>query len=337
VKRILGSGTFSVLLILGIILGKSQAAEIIVYTSHDQIYSEPILKEFERNTGINVKAVYDVEATKTTGIVNRLIAERRNPRCDVFWNNEIGQTIILKRKGLLVSYRSPSAKDIPAPLKDPDGFWAGFGARARVIIYNTELVKPDEAPQSIFDFTEKKWQGRFTMANPLFGTTATQSAALFAYLGEQKAKQFFMDLKKNNVIISEGNSIVKDQVAAGEVKAGLTDTDDANIAILAGKPVEMVFPDQEGMGTLLIPNTVMLIANSPNPDNGKNFIDYLLSKEVESKLAFSESVQIPLRADVKKPDTVPSLDEIKSMDVSYDKIADRMEESARYLRSIFLR
>jgi len=309
---------------------------VVVYTSHDQIYSEPVLKSFEEKTGIIVKAVYDVEASKTTGIVNRLIAEKNNPRCDLFWNNEHSRTIVLKQKGLLTPYKSPSAKEIPGQFKDPEGYWTGFGARARVIIYNTDMVKPDEVPTSVFDFTKQAWKGKFTIANPLFGTTATHAAALFSLLGDEKAKKYFSDLKANNVIISEGNSVVKDQVANGEISAGITDTDDVNMAILAGKPVKMVFPDQDGIGTLLIPNTVALIKNSPSPENGKKLADYLLSEEVESRLAFSESVQIPVRKNVKKPDTIPAFDAVKSMDVSYEKIADRMEDAALYLQKVFL-
>lgn len=316
---------------------RHKVEEVVVYTSHDQIYSEPILKGFEEKSGIRVKAVYDVEATKTTGIVNRLIAEKENPRCDVFWNNEIGRTIILKRRGLLSSYRCPSAGDIPARFKDPEGYWTGFAARARVIIYNKEMVNPDEIPYSIFDFTKTRWQGQFAMANPLFGTTATHAAALFSYLGDERAKKYFTDLKLNKVIIAEGNSVVKDQVANGQVKAGLTDTDDVNMALLAGKPVGMVYPDQEGMGALLIPNTVSLITKCPNPEGGKKLIDYLLSRDVESRLSFSESVQIPVRSNIKKPESVPSFDSINAMNVSYDKIADRMEDAAIYLQKVFLR
>ncbi|MCD4722380.1 MAG: extracellular solute-binding protein [Desulfobacula sp.] len=310
---------------------------VIIYTSHDQIYSEPILDLFEKISGIKVKAVYDVEATKTTGIVNRLIAEKNHPRCDVFWNNENIRTIVLKEKGILQRYISDSAKDIPKGFKDPEGFWTGFAARSRVIIYNKDMVDVDDFPKSIYDFTDRKWNGQVAIANPLFGTTATHAAALFAYLGNAKAISFFQALKENHVIIAQGNSVVKDQVANGELMAGLTDTDDANMAILAGKPIGIVMPDQDGMGTLLIPNTVVLINNCPNPENGKKFIDFLLSKEIESKLAFSSSVQIPVRNDVTKPATTPSFDSIRSMDISYDEIADKMEETAQYIKNYFLR
>jgi hypothetical protein len=82
------------------------ARSVVIYTSADQIYSEPILKEFEVQTGIKVLAVYDVEATKTTGLMNRLIAEKNRPLADVFWNSEFTQTILLKEEGVLAPYTS---------------------------------------------------------------------------------------------------------------------------------------------------------------------------------------------------------------------------------------
>lgn len=328
------------LLILSILLSAcvhEGKREVVIYTSLDQIFSEPILKKFEEETGISVKAVYDIEAAKTTGLVNRLIAESNNPRADVFWNSEVGRTIILKKKNILASYYSPSATDIPAQFKDKDGYWTGFAARARILIYNTELVNPKETPESIFELTDLKWKEQVALANPLFGTTATHVAALFFVLGDERAKTYFKGLKNNDVVIVPGNSTSRDRVRDGELKIGFTDTDDANIAIQEGKPVKMIYPDVEGIGTLLIPNTVALIRGCPNPQEGKKLIDYLLSKEVESALSFSQSAQMPLRKDVKKPDYVPSFDSIKAMQVDYEDIADRMEETGKFLQQLFIR
>ena len=109
--------------------GKKPAQEVVIYTSLDKVFSQPILEAFEKETGIDVLPVYDSEATKTTGLVNRLIAEKNNPRADVFWNSESGRTIVLKQKGVLAKYVSPSASDIPSQFKDPDGCWTGFAAR----------------------------------------------------------------------------------------------------------------------------------------------------------------------------------------------------------------
>lgn len=109
--------------------------QVIVYTSLDNVFSEPILKMFEEKTGIKVLAVYDSEATKTTGLVNRLIAEKDAPKADVFWNSETGRTIILKDKGVLTPYISPSAADIPATFKDKDNYWTGFADFSRTAFF----------------------------------------------------------------------------------------------------------------------------------------------------------------------------------------------------------
>ncbi|MCQ9206092.1 MAG: extracellular solute-binding protein [Omnitrophica bacterium] len=334
-KRIMFSVIFLVIFITG--CTKEPLNEVVVYTSLDQIFSEPILNDFEAETGIRVKAVYDVEAAKTTGLVNRIIAEKNNPRCDVFWNSEIGRTIILKKKGLLSAYDSPSAKDIPQRFKDKDAFWTGFAARARVLVYNKNLVAEDELPDSIFELTKERWRGKVSLANPLFGTTAVHTAALYTELGEEGFRQYFEELKSNDVVIVDGNSTSRDRVVEGILEIGFTDTDDVNVALEEKKPIGMIFPDKEGIGTLFIPNTVCLIKRSPNPDNAKKFIDYLLSKEVETKLAFSGSLQIPLRADVKRPKNTPDSDDFKSMEADYEKIAGNMERSGKILQEILLR
>ncbi len=125
--------------------------EVVVYTSEDQVFSEPILKEFEKNTGIKVRAVYDTEETKSTGVALRIVAERDRPQADVFWANEPLRPVMLQQQGLLEPYRSPSAEDIPARYRDPGGYWTGFAARARVIIYNTNLLEPEGAPATVMD------------------------------------------------------------------------------------------------------------------------------------------------------------------------------------------
>jgi iron(III) transport system substrate-binding protein len=266
--------------------------EVIVYTTVDQIFSEPILKDFEKETGIKVKAVYDTEETKSTGVLNRLIAEKGNPQCDLFWSGDPIRTIVLKQKGITSPYKSPSAIDIADVYKDSENHWTGFSARARVLIYNKDILQQKDIPKSIFDLTKDKYKGKFAIANPLFGTTTFHIAAIFTAIGNDKAKQFLTDLKNNKVVIATSNGDVKKRVIQGEVSCGLTDTDDANEAIKEGANVGVVFLDQQGIGSLIIPNTVSLIKNSPHSQNGKTLMDYLLRKETEAKLAKS-CVQMP--------------------------------------------
>ena len=328
---------FFVVSIIGLVAGNSFAREVVIYTSVDQIFSEPILKNYQKKTGVKVRTVFDVEASKTTGLVNRLIAEKKRPKCDVFWNSEFGRTIVLKQKGVLAPYRSPAAEDIPAKFRDPDDYWTGFAARSRVIIYNTDMLKKNELPKSIFDLTAPRWKGKVALGYPLFGTTATHVAAMYATLGQEKTEQFLKDLQANQVVIVDGNSVSRDVVVEGQLPLGLTDTDDVNVAVQSGKPVKMIYPDAEGIGTLFIPNTVALVKNGPHPAEGRKLIDYLLSKEVESKLAFSESANVPLRDDVRRPAHILDFTSIKAMDVDYYKIAGFMDQAARFCRNLFVR
>jgi iron(III) transport system substrate-binding protein len=325
------------LLTLPAVVACAESDSVVVYVSLDQPFSEPILREFERETGIRVNAVYDVEAAKTTGLVNRIIAESARPVADVFWNNEFAQTIALQQRGLLMPYESPSATDIPPQFRDEEAHWTGFAARARVLIVNSELVPPEQTPDSIFDLCDPAWRGEVGIANPLFGTTATHAAALFAYLGEAEAKAYFEELRANGVLIVDGNSVVRDMVASGELKVGLTDTDDAYVSIERGDPVIMVFPDQDGIGTFSIPNTVMLVSGCPNPDDAKQLIDFLLSVQVEEALAHASSRQMPLRSAVPTPGDMPSLAELRSMDVRAQEVTGWMPSSSAWLREAFLR
>jgi iron(III) transport system substrate-binding protein len=329
-----------ILLLLSVMLSgfaQVEAKEVVIYTSLDQVFSEPILQDFEKQTGIQVKVVYDVEASKTTGLVNRLIAEKDYPKCDVFWNSEFAQTIVLKQKGVLAPYRSPSGEDIPEQFRDQEGFWTGYAARARVLIYDTRLLSEGTVPKSIFELTQPQWKGKVAMAYPLFGTAATHVAALYVALGEEKTQDYLKALKANAVLVVDGNAVARDVVVEGEVPVAFTDTDDVNVAVESGKPVKMVFPDHEGLGTLLIPTTVALVKGAPHPGEAKLLIDYLLSHEVEEKLAFAECAQIPVREKVKRPPNVPDIASIKVMAVDYSMVAEKMTPAARFCQSLFIR
>jgi iron(III) transport system substrate-binding protein len=157
-------------------------------------------------------------------------------------------------------------------------------------------------------------------------------AALFITLGDEKAKKFMNDLKANGVKIVSSNGEVKRLVARGEVKVGITDTDDANVAVREGSAVKIVYPDESGMGTLIMPNMVCLMKNSPNQENGKKLIDYLVSSEVEKSLALAMCAQMPLRHYVQTPADVLTIAAIKGMDINYHDVAIKLDAISEFLK-----
>jgi iron(III) transport system substrate-binding protein len=307
---------------------------VTIYVSTDRVFSEPVLQEYQRRSGVMVNAVYDTEETKSTGLANRLIAETNRPQADVFWSNEPVRTLVLKSRGVLAPYHSPNAEGIPAVLRDPGGYWTGFSARMRVIAYNTKIVTAEQAPRSVLDLADPKWNGQVAIADPRFGSTSFHVAALYTVLGDDKADDFFRRLKANRVRVVDGNSVVRDLVVRGDVKVGLTDTDDVNVALEAGEPIGMVLPDRDGMGVPMMPNMVSLVAVGPDPDEGRRLIDYLLSPDVERQLAQSEAVQIPLHPGVPGPKNMPPIDTFKPMTLDFAKAATRVEDVTNRLATI---
>ncbi len=319
-------GLFFLLLIAATLIGcKKEQDTVVIYNTVDHVFSKPVLEDFEKETGIKVKGVYDTEETKSTGILNRLIAEKDNPQCDVFWSGDPMRTEVLRRKGLLASYKPENIEDIPEKFIDPENKWTGFSSRARVLIYNKEAMPADSlVPQSIFDLTKEKFRGKVAIANPLFGTTTFHVAALFSALGDKGGKTFMQELAANDVVLAASNGDVKKRVSKGEVPCGLTDTDDAYTALKSGAAIGVKYLDQDSLGTLIIPNTISLIKGSPNPENGKKLINYLLKKETEAKLAES-CAQMPLHSGVETPEHVRSVENIRSMDIDYGKTAKKLE------------
>jgi iron(III) transport system substrate-binding protein len=311
---------------------KPSAREVVAYTSVDQPFSEPIFKLSEAATGARVRAVFDTEETKSTGVLNRLIAEGDHPQADVFWSGDPVRIFLLIKRGLVEPYVSPNAASIPPAFRATDGAFTGFAARARILLVNKNKVSPAEMPRALRDLASARWRGQTAIANPLFGTTTMHVAALFASWGEGQAKRFLDDLKANGVKVASSNGEVKRLVAAGEVAFGLTDTDDAHEALADSAPVEVVYPDQDGMGTLIMPTAVVLIRKGPHPDAGRKLIDFLLTAEVEKKLA-EEAAQMPLRADVPAPPTVRRVSDLKAMQVDYARVAEEMERIQPWLRT----
>jgi iron(III) transport system substrate-binding protein len=310
---------------------------VVLYCAQDQAFAEDVLVAFTNRTLLPVAAKFDTEATKSVSLATELALEQDRPRCDVHWNNEILATIRLQRQGVYADYRSPSAEPYPAWAKAADGTWTAFAARARIIIVNTKLVPEADRPKNLSDLTDSKWKGKVAIAKPQFGTTATQAACLFEALGPDKAKAFYRGLKDNGVAVVAGNKPVAEGVGRGEFAVGLTDTDDALVEIAAGRSVAMIFPDRDGVGTLFIPNTVAMVKNCPNPNGARQLVDYLLSAEVEAKLAEGPSHQIPLNPKVKAklPPGMETPATVKAMAVDWARAADRWDESQAFLIDLF--
>jgi iron(III) transport system substrate-binding protein len=246
--------------------GKDAGGSVVIYTSQDEVYAEPIFREFEKETGLQVRPVYDSEAVKTVGLVNRLLTERDNPQCDVFWNNEEFRT------------RQLAAHDV---FRQSNG-WTHLGYRTRRLVINTNFLTAANAPRRFSDATNAAWRGKVALAYPLFGTTATHFHALRQHWGDAAWQNWCRALTANKPFLVDGNSVVVKQVERGEAWIGFTDSDDIAAAQREGFPVQALPATEE---TLFIPNTVGVIRNCPHPEAAQRLYEYLSKPEVSQRLA----------------------------------------------------
>jgi iron(III) transport system substrate-binding protein len=299
---------------------------VVVACAQDEEYAELLFKDLAPKSKLQITPKYDTEANKSVSLVAELMEEKDRPRTDLHWNNEPLGTIRLARAGM---YEADS--------------WKPFAERARVLIVNTTLVKDTDRPTSIFDLTDPKWKGRAAMAKPYFGTTASHIACLWEMMGQADCSAFLIGLKTNDVALVAGNKTVARNVAAGKYAFGLTDSDDAALEVLDGKPVVIVFPDAvenpkyPRLGTLFLPNTIAVIKNGPNPGGARTLKAAIIDSE--AVLAAGGGYQFPTQPDVPGP-TLPCLQPWKTtrrMKADFEKAVSGWEMLQHFLRDQFAR
>jgi len=289
-------------------LFRSSGEAVVVYTSQDQVYAEPILREFTKQTGIKVRALYDSEAVKTVGLANRLLAERSHPPCDLFWNNEELRTRQLSAKGV---FRETNA-------------WAPVGFRSRRLVVNTNKVSLSSAPHSLQEITNEVWRGKVALAYPLFGTTATHFLALRQQWGEANWQLWCRALQANKPFLVDGNSVAAQFVARGEAWIGLTDSDDIAAEQREGAPIAAL---PLGLESLLIRNTVAVVAGARHPEAAQRLFEFLQRREIAQQLAAMNALEGISTSEVATP----------TLEVKWDPLLGDLSAGTETLKQIFLR
>ncbi|MBI4325525.1 MAG: substrate-binding domain-containing protein [Chloroflexi bacterium] len=281
---------------------------VVVYTSQDQVYAEPILEHFTHETGIEVRAVYDSEAVKTVGLANRLLAERPHPQCDIFWSNEELRT------------RQLAAKDVFREVNP----WQAVGYRTRRLVINTNRLSLATAPAALTELTNTVWRGKVALAYPLFGTTATHFLALRQHWGEEQWQTWCQALQANRPFLVDGNSIVVDLVGRGEAWLGLTDSDDIAAGRRDSLPIAELPLTAE---TLVIRNTVAVVRGAPHAAVAGKLFDYLQRVDVTEKLVIANALEGVSATSL----TVPALRP------DWNSLLRHLDTATAALKEIFLR
>lgn len=313
--------------------------EVVIYTTLDQEFSAPIVGAFHRSTESTITPAvkFEIQRSPTVQLVDQIIAERGRPSADVFWNNEILQTIRLQKLGLLQPHPWKLEPGYPAEMRAADGTWCGFAARGRVLLVNTQrLTDPATYPSSVDELADPRWKGRCALAQPLFGTAATHAAVIRELKGAEQARRWFSAVAENAVVLAD-NKRVALAVATGQVDWGLTDSDVAIVERDDREPVAIVYPDQQPdqPGTLRIPNTLAILKGAPHPVAAAQLVDFVVTPAIEDRLAMGGSSQLPVsRLAEHRPRVLPETP-VRWMRIDFEAAAAHWEQLAAELTEIF--
>ena len=283
--------------------GRGARDAVVLYTSQDQFYAEPILREFMLSTGIEVRSVFDTESVKTAGLANRLRQEASNPRCDVFWSNEEMHARMLAGEGV---FPADSIRTV--------------GYRTRRLVVNTNLMPLARAPRQLMDLTNSEWKGKIALAYPLYGTTGSQFLALRRLWGQEAWTRWCEGLVANDAKVVDGNSVVVKLVGAGEAWIGLTDSDDVAAGRRNGLPVEQAPMTDE---LLVIPNTLCVVRNREAPEVAR-LVEFLSNEAAVDRLVAAGALE---------GSEIPS----EGLKMNWNGLRAELDEALAELKRIFLR
>lgn len=278
----------------------ANAGEVVVYSSNQPEMMDMLAKDFEQKSGHKVTVV----RMGTGEAMKRIDAEKENPLGDVFASGDVA--VLDNAKANFMAYKSKEAAVLPADYADKDSKWTSSNVHLMVIMVNTDLVKPEDMPKSWKDLLDPKWKGKVVMANPQkSGSAYAQLYGLHKLVGDAGLAKLVDNLK-----IVDSSSLVYKGVAAGEFPCSITMEYAAYRYIAGGqKNIQIVYPAE---GAIAAPEAVAVIDKCKNTEAAKQFVDYLLSADVENAI-FQKYYRRPARPDAVKIEGLPALREIKLM------------------------
>lgn len=300
------------------------SGKLVIYSGRSEPLIQPVLDRF-------TSQYPDIEILLKSGrnseLANALLEEQNNPQADIFITTEIITIQALQQAGVLQSYLSEAAI-LPQYAIGPDHAWYGLTQRARVIMYNTELVSDDQVPQSIFGLTDPAWQNQVASANSTNGSLQAQVAAMRQLVGEDATETWLRGMLSNNVTWFGGHTDVRKAVGAGEFKLGLVNHYYYYLQVEEGSPVGIVFPDQSEDGIGLITNltAVGIVQDSQNLPAARALVEFLLSAEGQQLFA-SLNFEYPLIPGVPLHPSVQPIDGFRLADVDTAKAAENLDET----------
>ncbi len=302
---------------------------VVVYVEAPRRIAGPVLKTFEEQTGIHVEATY--RENLGDRFLETLKSRAGQGTVDVFWGETPLSAYEIVEAGLAVPFRPAGARPVPGQYRDREFRWIGFAVNPRVIIYNSNTLKREEAPTETTDLVKPPWAGKGAMPRIAAGPAAFYAAALFTLWGPERARAFFESLRADGTRIVEDDSTVRRLVAAGGAEWGVIGLDQAICAKREAEPINILFPDRLGIGAVVPPHLAMLLRGAPNGAAAKGLFGYLFATESAWLLGQNDCALLTLLPDIPRPDWVPAAGAFNIAQVDPESAWKAYRENTAYL------
>ena len=306
---------------------------LVIYSGRSEALLKPVIAAFEKaNPTIKVQ----LKSGKNNELAAAILEEQANPQADVFITTDMLATINLANQQALMPYQIPGTDAIPSEYKAADGAWTSITSRARVIMYNRDLVSASDVPTSMLELTDPKWKGKIAAANSSNGSFQAQVAVMKQLLGDTQTAAWLTGLVANDVQFFGSHSDVRKAIGSGEFALGLVnhyyyelqarEDSDNNVGV--------VYPDQgvDEMGVVINTTAVGIINNAPHPKAAELFSAFLFLPTTQALFA-ELNYEYPLIPGVATVKGLTPLENLKKAQIDMLALAENVPDAVKMMQS----
>ncbi|MBK8022641.1 MAG: iron ABC transporter substrate-binding protein [Chloroflexi bacterium] len=291
---------------------------LTVYSGRSEGLIGPILEQFTAETGVPVEVRYG----STAEMAATILEEGDNSPADVYIAQDAGALGALAEAGRLAELTPETIALVPAAFASPDNVWVGLSGRARVLVYNTEMLTEEDLPASIADLANPEWAGRVGWA-PTNASLQSHVTALRLLLGEDATRAWLEAMVANGTQTYENNTSVVQAVIDGEAEVGLVNhyylfgflADDPDVPA-----ANYFFPDGDP-GSLINIAGAGVLTTSDQPEAAEALIAWLLGETAQRYFA-EETFEYPMIEGVEIDERLTPLSELQTPEIDLSDLSD---------------
>jgi iron(III) transport system substrate-binding protein len=306
-----------------------EEGQLLVYTTYAPDVMQELHKQFTEATGIEVEQVRLVSPQMYERVMSEHGAGRLS--ADIIENNDIALMGQMGEAGIFTAHKPPSLAKIPQENVYEDGLWYAPNRPLFGIAYNTELVKPEDAPKTWTDLTDPRFKGKLGMTGIATGTGWSQQYLLHKLGGEQ----LWRDIKAQDPKLYESVVPAAEEMVRGEVAVTLNHAGTILALKEQGAPVEMVFPEE---GFSAVPQFSAIGQNASHPSAAQVYMNWRLSKcgsQVFADISGDYTAHPDVKPTTIADTTIPLAGESKAFLPTREELVDRKKELAPTWSGIF--